>query len=663
VKPKLTEARDALSRLAGRSIASDPASAESRLRVLDWVPARKRRLLLRPVVQAALGAVAIAWLTWPVETLIPETGLDPSWRAGLSMASLQSLEFGKELTFSYGPLGYLAYPYLYFPVTAALAGLYVGVLQAAIAGSLLWAARASFGFFGAAAIALAISKMAILVLPTSLLVPPLAFLWCAYAIRRSSDRWFLAVALGGGLIGALELLIRVTSGLIVLALVGVTLVMERERRSRNLAVFAASGLTSFLVLWLASGQDIRSVPDYLLYSFEIVSGYSDAMAYEDPSLKWEYFAAAAAAAVVLFIGWRNTEGWSRPRRLKLLALGAVLAYPTFKQQFVRHDEFHTGPWFISAAVVLVALSWRRDTRGETALGLVCVLMALGAGRVTLDELNPFRSAGRAVDQLRTMATSERLAVSVETRDGMRSHYRLDERILARIRNRTVHVYGDETSVAWAYPEFRWHPLPAFQSYTAYTKRLDELNARFLWNDGPEFVLRGPDAPVDSRNFTLEAPETMLRMFCRYEEVLAVPGWQLLQRRANRCGTPRKLGTVQTRVGEHLAVPHGSGRGMILMDLRESPTSAWQRLRSLIFRRKGLYAIVNDAAIFRMVPGTATGPMIVRIPDALDYPGNPLSVDAEKMALVEDRGGGGTPGVPLTVDFHEVPVGSASAGIR
>jgi hypothetical protein len=574
------------------------------------------------------------------------------------MASRQSLDFGEELVFSYGPLGFLAYPYLYYPLSAALAGLYVGALQVATAGSLFWAARTSFGFFGAAVIALTISKMAILALPTTLLVPPLVFLWCAYAIRRSSDRWFLVVAVGGGLIGALELLIRLNVGLLVLALCGVTLVMERERRFRNLAVFLASAVSSFLVFWLASGQDMGAVPDYLGYSFEIVSGYSDAMAFEDVSREWEYFVAAAVAAVVLFIGWRNTEGWSRRRRMKLLALGAILAYPTFKQAFVRHDAFHSGVWFLTAAVVLIALSWRRDRRAEVTLGLVCALVALVSARATPDQLNPLQSAENAVDQLRTMVTSKRLTVAGEASAAMRSSFGLDERILALIRGRTVHIYGHETSIAWAYPEFRWHPLPAFQSYITYTGRLDKLNAEALSTDGPEFVLRGRDAPIDGRHFTLEAPETMLTMFCRYEEVATVPGWQLLKRRANRCGPPRKIGSVRTRVGDHFAVPPGSGRGMVLIDLSELRTSLWERFRSLIFRQKGLYVIVNDAAIYRVVPSTATGRMIVRIPDALDYSGHALSVDASKMAFFDDWDGG-APGPALTVDFYEVPIASPS----
>jgi hypothetical protein len=657
MKLKLVGARAALSRVAERTLTADSGSADPRARRLGRLPDPVRRIVSNPVFQVALGAIVIAWLTWPVETVVPEPGVDPSWRAGLSMAARESFDFGEELIFSYGPLGYLVQPELYFPLTAAFAGLYVGLLQVATAGSLMWVARASFGFVGAAVIALVVTKTMIAVFPTTLIIPPLVFLWCAHALYRDSDRWFLAIAVGGGLIGALELMVRVNVGIAVLLLCGLTLVMESRRRLRNLAVFSLSAVISFLAFWLVAGQDVRALPDYLLYSFEIVSGYSDAMSFEDPSRELEYVTAAVVAAVVLFIGWRNTEGSPRRGRLKLLALGAVLGFATFKQGFVRHDVLHSGVWFLTCAVVVVALSWRRDRRGETIVALACILVALGATGMKVDQLNPIRSADAAIDQLRTVAGPNRLVALENARESMRSQYGIDERMLAIARSGTVHVYGHEASVAWAYPQLRWHPLPAFQSYVTYTRRLDKLNAKALSTNGPDYVLRGPDAPIDGRNFTLEAPETMLTMFCRYEPISTVSSWQLLRRRASRCGAPRRIGSVRTRLGDHFAIPRGTGRGMIVMDLRELPTSMWERLRSLIFRRKGLYVIVNDTAIFRVIASTATGPMIVRIPDALDYPANALSVDAKKMAFF-DNWDGNTPGPALTVDFYEVPIASA-----
>jgi hypothetical protein len=63
----------------------------------------------------------------------------------------------------------------------------------------------------------------------------------------------------------------------------------------------------------------------------------------------------------------------------------------------------------------------------------------------------------------------------------------------------------------------------------------------------------------------------------------------------------------------------------------------------------------------MVPGTVTDRMIVRIPDALDYPAPyPLSVDARSLRFFDDRGSHAR-GAAMTVDFYEVPISKRRPG--
>ena len=648
------------SRASGRSVDVPPSAVPLTTTTLRSAEGLEllRRLVANRTTQAVAAVLAIAWLSWPVQTLVPGTGLDPSWQAALSMASRQSLDVGEDIVVPYGPLGFLTAPYLYYPLTAALAGLYVGALHVFTVGSLFLVARRTFGFVGAAVIAWAIAKAAIGLLTTSLLLPALAFLWCAHAIRLRSERWFIAIAVVSGSVGALELLVRLNVGVSVLAIGGLTLVMRSQNRLRNLALFLASAILSLLTFWLIAGQELGALPEYFSYSYEIVSGYSDAMGFEDLARRWEYVAAALVAAVAVFIGWRNTDDLARLERLKLLALGAILAYPTFKQGFVRHDLFHSDVWFITAAVVVTSLAWRRARRVETALGLTCVLVALiASAQLKPSELDPIRSADAAVDQLRTIAGSDRLAVAAQVRLNMRGLYGIDEHMLELARGRTVHILPHETSVAWAYPELRWRPLPVFQSYLAYTPTLDKLDADALESAGPDFILRSLDAPIDGRHTTFEAPKTVLAMFCRYREVATHPFWELLARGRDRCGTPRLIESRRVAIGEEFAVPAGTGRGVVLADLSELPTSLWQRVRSLLLRRENLYLTVNQAGTFRLVPPTARGGLIVRVPDRLDYSGDfALSVDATSLRLAEGDGDQSAHAdEKFTVDFYEVPI--------
>ena len=70
-----------------------------------------------------LGAV-VALLGWTVGMHPPNVGLDASWNAGLAMASENGLQFGRDVVFSYGPLGFLRGQNIWFGDLAVLALLF-----------------------------------------------------------------------------------------------------------------------------------------------------------------------------------------------------------------------------------------------------------------------------------------------------------------------------------------------------------------------------------------------------------------------------------------------------------------------------------------------------------------------------------------------------------
>src|SRR5919112_2457991 len=79
-----------------------------------------------PVKDPALWATGIVVfvLSWPVASIDAEAGLDPSWQIGLHQAVHQGLDFGPEMLFTYGPLGFLTQPILVWPWTTRLAFAY-----------------------------------------------------------------------------------------------------------------------------------------------------------------------------------------------------------------------------------------------------------------------------------------------------------------------------------------------------------------------------------------------------------------------------------------------------------------------------------------------------------------------------------------------------------
>ncbi len=96
------------------------------------------------VLDAAAG-LAIAVVTWPVAEASPSIAIDPSWIVGLQLAARQRLQFGHDIVFTYGPLGFLGFSQPYLGWTSAAAFLFVGAVHLFACIGLFHLARRAIG--------------------------------------------------------------------------------------------------------------------------------------------------------------------------------------------------------------------------------------------------------------------------------------------------------------------------------------------------------------------------------------------------------------------------------------------------------------------------------------------------------------------------------------
>ncbi|MCY7418039.1 MAG: hypothetical protein LH650_06005, partial [Chloroflexi bacterium] len=97
-------------------------------RLGPWAGSARR--LAHWFVLAAL-ALLTAVLAWPTWAYTPQPGPDASWQFGLSWAARLGLQWGTDIAFTYGPLGYTLAPMLMPAGQVVIAGL-VHVLAAAV---------------------------------------------------------------------------------------------------------------------------------------------------------------------------------------------------------------------------------------------------------------------------------------------------------------------------------------------------------------------------------------------------------------------------------------------------------------------------------------------------------------------------------------------------
>ena len=259
----------------------------------------------------------------------------------------------------------------------------------------------------------------------------------------------------------------------------------------------------------------------------------------------------------------------------------------------------------------------------------------------------------------------RQADAVErTRTEMRTSLALPDDVLAAVAGQTVHVDQWQTIAAFAYPEMRWSPLPVFQSYSAYTTALDEINAERLRSAAaPTRILRerfddldGTPYAVDRRFVWFESPAAMLETFCRYDELAANDRWQVLARTTRSCGAPEVISTASARAGESVAVPPETRPGrFIIVRITGFPDGVLDKLRTLAFRADEWYVEMPDRGRFRLVPGTADDGLILAVPAGLStHPRFAFGPAITALTVSAGRYGDASDAL-LTYEFLSVPL--------
>jgi hypothetical protein len=602
-----------------------------------------------PARAALVGALLLV-LTWARLPGAPSTGFDVSWSAALHMGANADLAWGRDLIFTYGPLGFLKVPVYWYDGTGRLAVLYAFVTTFALL-AVLWAlSRRSFGPVGTFLLLFVIARD----LGDPMQVLPFAVALFMLLSARSDTEWTVYAA-GAGALAALESLGKVNTGALGFALAAVA-ILAQPRRARLAAYFAGAFVVSLVALWLAAGQPFTALPGYARDVARVVSGYSSGMALEDASRTWQYsavvFTVLAGAAGV----WLATE--LRPARIRAaaLAIWLVFNFMLFKEGFVRHDG-HEVVYFSTLVGAMVAIPWGGGRRALA--GLVAVALPLLALMATINQrvdrlITPRASLSASVDDFRTIfSSSERAAQRERGRAAMVAALGLSPSMLALLQGHTVAVEPSETSAAWAY-RLHWRPLPVMHSNVAYTRSLDEADADALSGpDAPERILWRREPSLDRRLQTFDPPLTRRTMLCRYSPLGSPqPPWLVLGRGANRCGAERAIRSVSAPAGESVPVPAPTDpNAMVIVRIRGAGVGGLELIRSLLFKARFRWVVLDGRKTYRLVPGTAEDGLVLRAPPGGDYPGPfTFAPNARQIAVRVDGGGG-----ELRYEFSQVPM--------
>jgi hypothetical protein len=509
-------------------------------------------------------------------------GVDSSWVMGLNAARDRHLVYGRDIAFTYGPLGFVIAPVdigsnlihaMVFRLGLhALWWISVGGLLSRING------RGSRLLFLAGALYSGIqfdragdwnSQLTGVILLT-----PVGYLVLAYHDRRPV--W----AVPAMVVAAAALLAKFSLGVACAVAIGVWATLELIRAPRRgtlgrLALLALTYVGTLMALFRAYGGPLDALGEFLRSSLVIGSGYSSQMSTPGPVDQEMILVAGMALAVIV-------TGAGVLLRKDYAPVALITLFPLFvlfKGAIVRHDVGHIAVSCPPMAGLAAFLLAGRHGRGPSPVSRAFAAAFLG-GCLWLNPPDAASILAKGPANLSLLSRYPK-TVSKLRRTTLKRDYRLPPALVAKIGSATVDVYPQSTCYA-IYNGLNWKPRFVFQSYCAYNPALDRRNADcYAGPNAPQFVIYAHDS-IDFQHPCMVDPQTWIELTRWYDVEDRASGILLLKRRgAPRWREVELVGSRALAFGERWPVPQDAGGPVILQaSPRLSPLG---KLTDLVFK--------------------------------------------------------------------------------
>ena len=582
-----------------------------------WWSSRPARLAAATVV------FLLNWfniVTPPGAAVTPD--IDFSWAGALSYFANQGFQYGRDVIYTFGPLGYLISP------------IYSGY---AFGARIAWEIGSSIAF--AAILTLAFFRLPAFWRAPFLLFSLLFFYgfdWIhmlVYAVlaaelfRRGTDQPALNLA-AAAVLGATSLIkftYFIVAVLLVICVCGRYLTQKRLVPAVTLA---AGFLVVHLLAWMAAGQELANLFSYVGYSLEMTSGYKAAMAY--PASSRTIILCGAIAVLVTFallaLVFLAEPRW---RRIWIPPFFGGAVFMMWNHGFVRADMHVLG--FFTLCPLLAILVWnatsveRRVRRvGYTLTGAVLLLCLAGIWKqdqaTIKDSFARFRGRMRVASELLTAPADLKLRLDQSLAE-QKSRAALP-RVRAEVGSATIDVFGYEQGVALL-NELNYTPRPVFQSYCVYTPTLIDTNAAFFRSErAPTYVLLKVQA-IDGRVPTLDDAGALREILFRYTFLFEEGGYFLWKRRphiSDPGGTLQPHAERTARLGKRIWLPEGNP---VWVELKLKP-SLLGVLRHALYKPPDMFLRTRDInggkEKTRIIPAMATRGFLVspRVENGHDF---------------------------------------------
>jgi hypothetical protein len=472
-----------------------------------------------------------------------------SEKAILSYANQHGFQFGKDIVFTYGPLGFLVSRYFFAHAagmrmvtdfaTCFATALGVTLLAWRLSTIWKWLFLALFVFLTSN-----IDPRADLVLYIGLSC------WAMLCFLESGRVFAVSASIFIGL-AAFSVLVK-ANFLVLVGLTSALLILDLAvRRNPRAAIGMVFGLIcAFLLGWFAAGQSLSNLKSFFFNSIPIILDYDKTVGLEGlPALQqrgWITLPLISATAMIQAVtAFAGADKRVRLRRALLFVWLGTLLFIIWKHSFVRAGLFHGGFYFGLIPILALALeavpserikarNWARALGGLCCLICFLTLESFFFSSLISSLVQPFRAIPANLLALVRPGEFGRQMIDQQK-------IQLAQTSLPQVRkivgDASVDVLGQDQVYA-VFNDLNYRPRPIFQSYMAYNTALTRMNEQFyLSKNAPEFVLFKL-APVDRRYGPLEDAAVLRHLLINYEPIVGENQFLLLKTRHN--SSPPKL---------------------------------------------------------------------------------------------------------------------------
>lgn len=423
-------------------------------------------------------------------------GLDVSWQMALNYANINNWTWGKDVVFTYGPLGFFAtrvgwgvskWWFLLFDLLVVINFFF-------LFKDFLKRSTSKFvGVFILIGVMLTMNTLHGTDLGWLLLV--FIFYWVYKTYAEPSNASFIMLTL----LVLLAFYIKMNTGLIGIMLLAVHIVflvfINKIKIKQGLLVLG--GLVSSILVsaWILN----VSLPGYISGSYELIKGYTATMSLNQTNLEVQSNIVLVYTLIkYLLIGYA-VYLFFRGKFIQMAFLVLSICYVLLlkKQAYVRGDEQHLIEFFSYAPLVLIFgnLVHHRDkvqkyfTAGILVIVLLCLFFKT---KMTnhVDDLfeNRFMTKVAYLKQV--------YHEDGEAYNNQKDKRYIPPRILNEIGNAGVDIFPWDIEYILE-NKLNYNARPIFQGYAAYTPKLQQLNYDHYLTAPPEYIIYDYES-VDNR---------------------------------------------------------------------------------------------------------------------------------------------------------------------